>query len=356
MASTDRNGTRDLIAELRNAPERFGLFQAVRLLALAEGGNGERPPLPERLRFRTPATLSFPPSEIAAIKATPGEDEGEGKLPALTMTVACMGLTGPSGALPSPYTELLIERRQQYRDDTAHAFFDLFSHRALSLFYGAWHKYHFPLAFEQGQRDTFSNSLRALIGLAREDKPGLSASSGGGQTRSDVPPPLAERLLFFAGLLAQRPISAEAIVSLVQGMFGVPARLENFVGHWIAVPPEEQTRLGVNAATLGSSAFAGQRIWDRQTRMQLSLGPLRTRDYQDFLPGNTAAEELAETLRFCVGHGLACDVRLILDRRDTPSLQLDSHQPSQPRLGFDTWLNHTPFEHDPANAVFALLA
>lgn len=360
MASSDRNGTRDLIAELCDAPERFGLFQAVRLLALAEGGNGERQALPERLRFRTPATLSFPPSEIAAIKAAPGGDgnEGgnEGTLPALTMTVACMGLTGPSGALPSPYTELLIERRQQYRDDTAHAFFDLFSHRALSLFYGAWHKYHFPLAFEQGQRDAFSNGLRALIGLAREDKPGLPPATGNGRQQDDAPPPLSERLLFFAGLLAQRPISAEAIASLVQGMFGVTARLENFVGHWIAVPPEEQTRLGVNAATLGSSAFAGQRIWDRQTRMQLSLGPLRARDYQDFLPGNPAAEELAETLRFCVGHGLACDVRLILDRRDTPSLQLDSHRTSQPRLGFDTWLNHKPFEHDPANAVFALLA
>ena len=356
MDATDRNGTRDLIAELCSAPERFGLFQAVRLLTLTEGGRGEGRVLPERMRFRTPATLAFPPSEIAAVRSTPANDENTP--PTLTLTVACMGLTGPSGALPTPYTELLIERRQQYKDETAHAFFDIFSHRALSLFYAAWRKYHFPLAFEQGEDDSFSRSLRALIGLGLTKKATNAAPQHEGDSAlpDDSPPPLAERLLFFAGLLAQRPISADAIASLMQGMFDVPAQLDNFVGHWIAVPPEEQSRLGQNAATLGSSAFAGQRIWDRQTRVRLSLGPLRAADYHGFLPGNRAAEELAETLRFCVGHGLACDVRLILDRRDTPSLHLDSRQPAPPRLGFDTWLTRQPFDHDPDNAVFALLA
>lgn len=356
MDTTGRNGTRDLIAELCSAPERFGLFQAVRLLALTEGGKRKGDALPERLRFRTPATLAFPPSEITGVRSTPADDENTP--PTLTLTVACMGLTGPSGALPAPYTELLIERRQQYKDESAHAFFDLFSHRALSLFYAAWRKYHFPLAFEHGEDDSFSSSLRALIGLGLTKKVTYAAPQHerDGSFDDDKASPLTERLLFFAGLLAQRPISAEAMASLVQGMFGVPALLGNFVGHWIAVPPEEQSRLGQNAATLGSSAFAGQRIWDRQTRIRLTLGPLRTDDYHNFLPGNGASEELAETLRFCVGHGLACDVRLILDRRDTPSLNLDSRQPAPSRLGFDTWLTRQPFDHDPDNAVFALLA
>jgi len=352
MGSSSGNGSRDLIAELCSAPERFGLFQAIRLLALAEGTRHIDQALPERVRFRTPATLAFPPSEIAAIRSTAGQDEEE--LPSLALTVACMGLTGPSGALPTHYTELLIERRQQFKDDTAHAFLDLFSHRAIALFYSAWRKYRFPLAFEQGGEDSFSRSLRSLIGLGLTRKD-VNGQKGAGQNTA-ASPELKERLLFFSGLLAQRPISAEAIVSIVRGLFQVPASLENFVGHWIAVPLQEQTRLGQNAAVLGSSAFAGQRIWDRQTRIRLSLGPLRAEAYRNFLPGNPAAEELAETLRFCVGHGLACDVRLILDRRDTPCLRLDSRSPDQARLGFDTWLTHQAFQHDPDDAAFALLA
>jgi hypothetical protein len=65
------------------------------------------------------------------------------------------------------YTELLRERLRA-RDQTAASFFDLFNHRIISLFYQAWEKYRFPIAYERGDRDPFSHHLLDLIGLGTQ--------------------------------------------------------------------------------------------------------------------------------------------------------------------------------------------
>ena len=75
-----------------------------------------------------------------------------------------MGLTGPLGVLPHAYTELLLDRIRQ-KDTALRDFLDLFHHRIISLFYQAWEKYRFTIAYERGERDRFSHHLLDLIGL-----------------------------------------------------------------------------------------------------------------------------------------------------------------------------------------------
>ena len=352
MAGAGRSGTRDLIAEIRREGYRFRFPQAVRLLARS---HSERPnsehtghergeaAVPRSVRFRTPATLSFPASEI--LQAL---DRGEENARELDLIIGFMGLTGPSGALPTHYTELLIERRNFHRDSSAHAFFDLFSHRAVSLFYQAWRKYRFYLPYEAGERDGFSRNLLDLVGV------GLGGLRQRLQQQSGGVPDIF--LTHFAGLLSQRPLAGENLVALLRGYFGVEVKLEQFVGQWQSIPVEEQTRLGFNACALGQSAVAGERAWDRQNKIRLTIGPLDHKQFSDFLPGKPGAAALTELVKFCVGHALACDVTLVLKKESVPAPALSKDAVAPLRLGYNCWTRTRPLQQDACDMAYALLA
>ena len=400
MAATRRGSPRDLIGELRRSPQKFRFFQAVRLLALAEPAARRRGTgVPADLRFRTPASLAFPASEITSFGSLPSAaphashdvqapqaaqsaarraeaiaehahvgPEARTSQAALLqqMEVACLGLTGPSGILPAPYTELLIERRVHHRDDSAHAFLDLFSHRSLALFYAAWRKYRFHIAHERGEAHSFELGLTAITGLAAA----ATGSASHGVTRAGEANKAAEdnraaehalapaTFLYYAGLLARRPVSASAFATLVGDLFRIKAELQQFAGHWIAIPEAEQSRLGSASAVLGDSACAGARVWDAQSRCRLRLGPMSAAKYDAFLPGRPGHQALGELVQHCFGHSLAMDLQLQLDRHEVPRARLASTDTpaATGRLGQTLWLAGSPFPHDPDDARFALIA
>ena len=343
MASTDRRSTRDLIAEVEEQAPRFRFFQAVRLLALASKARS----LPPGVRFGSPLSLGFPASEIVDAQKSPKpgkpENEYDQEGEALHLAVGFMGMTGPSAALPVAYTETVIERRNFHRDTAAHSFLDLFTHRSVSLFYQAWRKYRFHLAYEAGDRETFTRHVLDLVGAGLNS---MHAGAGG------VPSTL---LNHFAGLLSQRPVSATSLAALLRGYFQADVSVEQFVGHWILVPKEEQTRLGMQYCILGESAAAGGRLWDRQNKIRLRIGPLDRDRFADFLPGRPGAATLKSLVEFCVGKTLACDVALVLRKDCVPPAFLGQSAAAQLRLGYNAWLHHEapPVHQD--NACFTIL-
>jgi type VI secretion system protein ImpH len=322
MAPPDLRRPVDLTACLRAEPHRFRFVQAVRLLALAEGS-----PLPRRVRFRTPASLAFPASEILGLAGSGG---------ALELLVGFLSLTGPCGVLPAHYTELLMERRDLHRDGTAHAFLDLFSHRALALFYGAWRKYRFPLALEQGEEGGLPAWLLAVAGM------------GTGAADKTLEPIIAGH----AGALARRPLPAAALQALVASCCGARTVLEPFQGQWLPVPSEARARLG---AGLGDAPCLGPRLWDRQTRIGLRIGPLAPAAFQDLLPGRPGGAALAALVRACLGRALGCDLVLVLAAGAAPRPRLGGAAPG-PRLGIDLWLARGPLERDTDDTRFRLVA
>jgi len=326
----------DLKAALRRRPGAFRFFQAVRMLALWDGTG----PLPRNLRFRTPASLAFPRTEILQVRDDPARTTGE--QPGLDMEVGFMGLTGPSGVLPATYSELVESRRSHYQDGALHAFLDLFSHRAVSLFYQAWLKYRFYRGAELGQQDGFSRDLMALLGL------GLEA----GTTRQGLAG-LNGTCLHFGGILGRRPIPSGSLRAVVEGHLGVPVAMEQFVFHWVQVAGSDQSRLGAGARDgLGSGTFLGVRQRDAQTSIRLLLGPLDARQFRDFLPDGKGGSDLGALMFDLLGPTMRVEIRLILRRAEVPPPRMG--QPGGLSLGRNLWLFSTPPETDQDNAIYEL--
>jgi type VI secretion system protein ImpH len=334
-----------LSERLLTEAHRFEFFQAVRLLqAFAPrrprvGGPG--PSADEPLRFAAEQSLAFPASEILEI--TDPEAGGPSR-----MTVRFLGLTGPQGTLPRHYTALVIERLRQH-DRTLADFLDLFNHRLTSLFYRAWEKYHPHLWVEPEGRDDLSTMLFSFIGL----------ETRGLRRRLAVPD---RALLFYAGLLAQRPRSAHGLEALVGDYFGaLPTRVEQFVGQWLRLEPDSLTSLvpfdGNNQ--LGRSAVIGERVWHTQSKFRVVLGPMTYARFCEFLPTGAASREALDLVRFYAGLDLDVEFRLLMRRDEVPTTQLGSTGPEATRLGWSTWLVNRPRATDADDVHFtaeALLA
>src|SRR5262249_36542598 len=155
------------------------------------------------------------------------------------MTVAFLGLTGPSGVLPRHYTELLLrmEREANGSEKRAlRAWLDLFNHRLISLFYRAWEKYRFYVAYERGEHagrepDAFTQVLFSLAGLGVPKLRGrlrVVTPEGPGERTVARIDDLA--LLHYSGYLAQRPRCATSLEALLGDYFGLAVRVEQFRG------------------------------------------------------------------------------------------------------------------------------
>ena len=322
----------------------FDFFQAVRVLERLypdrQPVGHDASPAEEVVRFCSRTTLSFPPSAIHEM--TPAEEDG---IPA-QMTVAFMGLTGPLGVLPRHYTELLLERIRA-KDYTLRDFLDLFNHRLIALFYRAWEKYRFPIAYEravlkQAEYDRFSLYLFDLIGMG----------TAGLRNRLAVGD---EALLFYAGLLGQHPHGASALSGLLQDYFSVPVAIAQFVGQWLTLVPESRTRLGTGESlnALGVSAVAGSRVWDQQAKLTVRMGPLTLAEFGRFLPSGSAFRPLCQLTRFVAGQAFDFDLQLVLRAAEVPRCQLGAPGEHAPRLGWSTWLKTRECIHDVDQTVLS---
>lgn len=321
-------------------PCEIGFFQAVRVLRRLLPGRKPvgrfSPPASETARFVAHPSFAFPASEIQELDLPPNDDS-----PA-TMKVNFMGLSSPQGVLPTPYTELIIERTQK-KDHALRDFLDLFNHRLISFFYRAWEKHHFFVSYELGEPDSVSPVMMSLLGLGTE---GL----GGRQLVPD------QALIFYSGLLTQKPRSAQNLKQLLTDYFHVRVEIEQFVGTWVPLRRIDQTMLDESESPmqrLGFGAIVGDEVWDQQSTVRVKLGPLTREQYLSFLPReeSQAYRDLKSLLKFWGNDELDFEVQLILQGTQTPGFDFDGDQSGERLLGWTTWINNRPMQRDPGEAT-----
>ena len=364
-SSKRRHGTR-VIDVLLEQPQRFGFFQAVRLIErwLDQADASPAPSsmhhrhngvVDARLRFRNSLSLSFAASEVEALRAVPRESATAGSealqpfdlkaIDHLELTPAFMGLLGASGTLPLHYTEMIAQRESVQRDDSARAFLDVFTHRAVSLFYAAWKKHRLHVQYEADQHNRFLPLVLALSGLGQRGLRERLAEALGG-----VPD---EAVAYFGGAAQRRNVSAVQLQGVLQTYAGVPVRVDQFVGRWYALPEQSCTRLGMSNGVLGQSAIAGERVWQRDLCLRIVLGPLDRAHYLRFLPGGAGEQALRQWLLLLCGPSFEYEIRLRL-RRDAVQGTVLRTDAAGPRLGQDTFLRTTPETQDREDVVYDL--
>lgn len=350
-------------------PYSFDFFQAVRILEKVYRDKQPvgltHPPLEEVVRFRALQSLTFPPSSIYELL----KPDADRQFP--LMTVSFMGLTGPSGALPTHYTQLLMDLGRDVRGPERRSlrdWFDLFNHRFISLFYRAWEKYRFAIPYERGEPflpepDAFTRSLFSLIGLGTK---GLRDRQRIVTVRADAIEWEPQRetlariddlaLLYYSGLLSQRPKNAVNLRTLLGDYFELPVEIEQFRGHWLQIDPANQTCLGASGI-LGVNSIAGSKVWDVQSQFRVRLGPLTYRQFEDCLPDRDPIPQrklfflLVQLTRQYAGPELDFNVQMVLAAREVPQCQLQDAGFGA-RLGWNTWLISETPRHDADEPVF----
>jgi len=298
-------------------PYRFDFYQALRRLECLyddkpRWGEALRP-VDEPIRLGQDPDLAFAPAPLASFETNGGRPP--------RLQVRLFGLCGPNGPLPIHLTEYVRERLRSAGDPTLSRFLDLFNHRFLALFYRAWAQAQPHVNRDRAQSDRFAIYLGAFFGMATRPARGR-----------DTVPDLAK--FFHAGMLIRQVRNAEGLARILRHFFGVPVAIEQFVGHWLPLDAGERSFLSSERAVLGAGAVLGRRVWDRQHKFRIDIGPLTLAQYENFLPGGRPLEELVDWVRMYLCFELDWDVRLRLQRGEVPRLMLGRGQ----RLGWTTWL------------------
>lgn len=322
-----------MIGDLLADPGRYEFFQAVRLLLrwLAEQGVPPRAAWDHHLRFPNSVALRFPAGQIEALRQHPLAGSAA---PQFRLTPTFIGLLGAHGALPLHDTERIAAHEAAGGDGAARAFLDMFSTRAAALFYEAWAKYRVEHAVTQTP-DALLPLLLALAGIAP-----ASAHEG----VPDV------ELARHAALLRARPLSAAMLARVLAGQLGAPVSIEEGVGHWDRLAPDERMGLGGANAGLGRVAPLGERCWRPDLRVRVHLGPLDRAQFERFLPGTPGARTLRTLLGLFANPALDYEIALALRRADVAPLRLAGAG----RLGLDSFVLSAPAAADRTDLRYLL--
>jgi type VI secretion system protein ImpH len=301
-----------LIAE----PWRFDLFNVLRRY---ERENPQKP------RIGDSATLGDeflvvsqnPYMEFPASTLEGAAREASGRM---RLIARFLGMFGPQGALPLTTTEesylWLLER-----DDAFPRFVDIFQRRFLSLFFRAWAD---PRPIAQNDRpadDRFRTYIGAMIGVGTP--PYRDADSISDFAKME-----------FAGLIAPKTKSASRLRSLISGLFGVKAEIDEFVGSWLSFDKQERSQLGASQSRLGADCILGSSMFSVSDKIRIRVFVKDIAQYERFLPGSDLAQQIGDAVFLYLGEEFDWDMELAIPAGEIVAARLGQGA----KLGWTGWM------------------
>ena len=306
--------------EVSREPWRFDWFGIMRWLearnpSFPRFGTAARP-AHEFVRVSQKASLNFAPSTLS--------DFGRTAQGHIRIEQMAFGLYGPNGPMPIHFTEYVRERCEYDDDPVLQGFLDIFHHRFALLFYRAWASVQAAPSLDRREKDHFSRYTGSLIGYGESFF-----------DENDSIPSHARR--YMAGRLVRLTRNPEGLSAILQGFFGCPFRIQEWMPRWLKLREEDCTRIGDEAASnrLGSGAICGTSVLDRQHGLRVHVGPLTFDEYRAFLPGRVRFRQLRDWVRNYTGFEFSWDARLILRHDGIPRLCLGA---KTGMLGWTSWL------------------
>ena len=265
MGSEAREQAADLERRLISEPQRFTMMQALWLSGVLNAGtaDGIDQFLRRGVRVVPWLSLAFPPAEVVSVEKR--EEDGQA---VYRVTVPYYGLYSTMGALPTFYTEELLDEARE-DESISRDFLDILNNHLYHLLYAA--NRHGDIA-----RRTVESANRSaefiqycLIGQAEEElrDPSLHA-------------------LAIADLLAQRSRSAirlERYLAFVLWRGGV--EVEQCVERRAPVPEPQRCALGVRGCRVGEDAVGGDSVVYSTGNFRVHLRGVKPSEASEFLPG-----------------------------------------------------------------------
>jgi len=275
------------------------------------------------VRFGQDPSSEFAPSTIE--RATRDGDGG------LVLLERFLGLLGPQGSLPAAYTDEAIMRGLR-GDDSFPRFLDVFNNRFVQLFFRAWADARPIVQHDRPDDDRFLAYLGSSIGVGSEIYRDLDR--------------IDDRLkLLYAGLASAKTKSAIRLKALITGVFGVPVEIDQCVGTWLHLDPDDQLTLGGfgpgGAGQLGADTIVGAKVYSVSDKIRIRIFTRSLEEYRKFLPPtrtkpNPWTEKLFDLIDFYLGLEIEYDIELALPKSCASAVKMDRN--SSATLGHIGWL------------------
>ena len=338
MASITRHKNPPVTDALKDEPFSFDFDQAVVVLehmhkTSSQNAHDNLSPLGdssdltrEALTIKSHVSLSTPASELQKLDFDSGKP---------TLWINFLGLAGALGPLPTPYTEMVIDRTR-FKDTSFRDFLDIFNHRIAGMWHRVHKKVHVGIAQVLPQDSIIGQCLLRLAGISHEkviDGTALNEAT----------------LLTYQSLLWKQPHGSMGLKQMLHHHFGVNVDIHDFEGAWRQASPEETTRIGMIQGqwnTLGQTTILGSKCWDQMAGIRIDIGPLSWDKFCSFLPTFHTEKinfhnRLKDLCQLYVGLDYTVKMKLILKRDEIKPiiLQNNTNATTTFHLGLNTWLH-----------------